>query len=55
MLDRVVAAGLQDIQESFKVTMKIGIGIGYGISDPSLGRQVDHHVELLLPEQFIYQ
>ena len=44
-------AALQYVDETDQVAVHIGPRILYGIADPRLRRQVDHAVELLLPEQ----
>jgi hypothetical protein len=47
VLHPVFSAILQDIQESHNIAVHIRIGIGQGIADSRLGRQVDHKEGLL--------
>ena len=42
-----VAAGLQDVIKTDDVGLNVGIGVGDGIADTSLGRQIYHHLGLI--------
>ena len=42
MGDAVVAAAFQDVQESGKVAVEIGVGIGQGVAHARLGGQMDY-------------
>ena len=48
MLHRIVAASLKNIVESYDVALNIRIGILDGVTDTSLGSQVDYYVKLIL-------
>ena len=45
MLHRIGPAGLQNVVKADDVAFHVHIGIGDGIADTGLGRQIHHHVE----------
>jgi hypothetical protein len=51
---RVLAAGLQDVQEAAEVGLAIGVRMGDGVAHPGLGGQVHHAVEALGREQRLH-
>ena len=51
MLDRVVAASLEDVKEADEVTLQIGARVLDGVTDARLGGEVHHDVEAVLSEQ----
>lgn len=51
MLDRVVAAGLEHVEESDEVALEVGARILDGVADARLGGEVHHDVEAVLREQ----
>lgn len=51
MLDRVVAAGLEHIEESDEVALQVGARILDGVAHARLGGEVHHDVEAVLGEQ----
>ena len=52
---RMIAAGLQNIVEADDIGFDVGIGIGDGIADTGLRRQIHHHVKALFGEQLFHQ
>lgn len=51
VLDRVVAAGLEDVEEADEVALEVCAGILDGVADTGLGGEVYHNVEAILREQ----
>ncbi|MNG20198.1 hypothetical protein D3C85_1586030 [compost metagenome] len=51
MLDRVVAAAFEDVQEAAQVAVQVGSGIFQGVTHPGLGREVDHDLRLFPGKQ----
>lgn len=51
VLDRVVAAGLEDVEEADEVALEVCAGILDGVADTGLGGEVYHSVEAVLSEQ----
>lgn len=51
VLDRVVAAGLEDVEEADEVALEVCAGILDGVADTGLGGEVYHDVEAVLREQ----
>lgn len=51
VLDRVVAAGLEDVEEADEVALEVCAGILDGVADTGLGGEVYHNVEAVLREQ----
>lgn len=51
VLDRVVAAGLEDVEEADEVALEVCAGILDGVADTGLGGEVHHDVEAVLREQ----
>ena len=49
--DRVVAAGLEDIEESDEVALQVGTRVLDGIAHSCLSGEVHHHVKSVLGEQ----
>ena len=48
MLDSVVAASFEYVQESDQIALQIRVRVGYRIAHPCLSGQIDHFVEVLL-------
>ena len=53
MLDGVVAACLQDVEEAREVARQVGIGVADGVAHASLCCEVDDLVELLLCKEVV--
>lgn len=51
MLHRVVAAGLEHIEEADEVALEVGARVLDGVADARLGGEVHHDVEAVLGEQ----
>lgn len=51
MLDRVVAACLEDVKEADKVALEVGARVLDGVADARLRREVHNDVEAVLREQ----
>ena len=51
MPDRVVAAGLEDVEEANEVALEVGARVFDGVADARLGGKVHHDVEAVLREQ----
>lgn len=51
MLDRVVAAGLEYVEEADEVALEVGARVLDGVADARLGGKVHHDVEAVLGEQ----
>lgn len=51
MLDGVVAAGLQDVEEADEVALEVGARVLDGVADARLGSEVHHYIEAVLSEQ----
>lgn len=51
MLDRVVAAGLEHVEEADEVALEVGTRVLNGVADARLGGEVHHDVEAVLGEQ----
>lgn len=51
MPDRVVAAGLEDVEEANEVALEVGARVLDGVADARLGGKVHHDVEAVLLEQ----
>ena len=51
MLDRVVAAGLKDVEEADQVALEVGARVLDGVAHARLGGEVHHDVEAVLGEQ----
>lgn len=51
VLDRVVAAGLEHVEESDEVALEVGARVLDGVADARLGGEVHHDVEAVLGEQ----
>lgn len=51
MLDRVVAAGLEHVEEADEVALEVGARVLDGVADARLGGEVHHDVETVLGEQ----
>ena len=54
MLHFVVAAGLQDVVETDKVALDVGVGIGDAVTHACLGGQVDHYCYLVFGEDCLH-
>ena len=46
----VVAASLQNVVETYQVTLDVAIRIGNAVTDTSLGSEVHHHINLVFRE-----
>lgn len=55
MLDRVVPAGLQYVEEAHEVTVHIGLRVLYRVAHAGLRGQVHHDVEAVLGEDPLHQ
>lgn len=51
VLDRVVAAGLEHVEEAHEVALEVGARVLDGVADARLGGEVHHDVETVLREQ----
>lgn len=51
MLDRVVAAGLEHVEEADEVALEVCTRVFDGVADARLGGEVHHDVEAVLSEQ----
>lgn len=51
VLDRVVAAGLEHVEEADEVALEVGARVLDGVADARLGGEVHHDVEAVLGEQ----
>lgn len=51
VLDRVVAAGLEDVEEADEVALQVGARVLDGVADARLGGKVHNDVEAVLGEQ----
>lgn len=51
MLDRVVAAGLEHVEEADEVALQVGARVLDGVADARLGGEVHNDVEAVLCEQ----
>lgn len=51
VLDRVMAAGLEHIEESDEVALEVGARVLDGVADTGLGSEVHHYIEAVLCEQ----
>lgn len=51
VLDRVMAAGLEHIEESDEVALEVGARVLDGVADARLGGEVHHDIEAVLGEQ----
>ena len=51
VLDRVVAAGLEHVEEADEVALQVGARVLDGVADARLGGEVHHDVEAVLGEQ----
>lgn len=51
VLDRVVAAGLEHVEEADEVALEVGARVLDGVADARLGSEVHHDVEAVLGEQ----
>ena len=51
MLDRVVAACLEDVEETHEVALEVGARVLDGVAHARLGGEVHHDVEAVLGEQ----
>lgn len=51
VLDRVVTAGLEHVEEADEVTLEVGARVLDGVADARLGGEVHHDVEAVLGEQ----
>lgn len=50
MPHRVVAAGLEHVEEADEVALEVGSRVLDGVADPRLGGEVHHDVESVLGE-----
>lgn len=51
VLDRVVAAGLEHVEEADEVALEVGARVLDGVADARLGGEVHHNIEAVLGEQ----
>ena len=51
VLDRVVAAGLEHVEEADEVALEVGARVLDGVADARLGGEVHHYIEAVLGEQ----
>lgn len=51
VLDRVVAAGLEHVEEADEVALEVGARVLDGVADARLGSEVHHYIEAVLGEQ----
>lgn len=51
VLDRVVAAGLEHVEEADEVALEVGARVLDGVADARLGNEVHHYIEAVLGEQ----
>ena len=51
VLDSIVPATFQDIQEAVHIAFHIGIRIFYGVAHTGLGRQIHHPVQMFVGKQ----
>lgn len=49
--DRVVTAGLKDVEEADEVALEVGARVLDGVADARLGSEVHHYIEAVLGEQ----
>ena len=53
VLHFVMAASLQNVVETYQVTLDVAIRIGNAVTDTSLGSEVHHHINLVLRENLL--
>ena len=53
VLHFVMAASLQNVVETYQVTLDVAIRIGNAVTDTSLGSEVHHHINLILREDLL--
>ena len=53
VLHFVMAASLQNVVETYQVTLDVAIRIGNAVTDTSLGSEVHHHVYLVFRENLL--
>ena len=49
----MVAAALEDVEETDKVAVEIGIGVGDAVADSRLGSEIDDLVEMLVGKEAV--
>ena len=54
MLHFMVAAGLEDVVESYEVALDIGVGVGDAVAHACLGGEVDHYGYLVFGEDCLH-
>lgn len=55
MLHRIVAASLQDVIETYDVTLNINIRVFNAVTHTGLSRKIDHNVKLVFGKEAVYQ
>lgn len=53
MVDGIVSARLEDVVESYEVALDVCVGMGDGISDPGLGREIHHNRGMIFREYLV--
>ena len=53
VLHFVMAASLQNVVETYQVTLDVAIRIGNAVTDTSLGSEVHHHINLVFRENLL--
>ena len=53
VLHRVVSAGFQDIVEAYHIALDVGIGVLDGVTNPSLGSEVDNDIKVIRGKQLV--
>ena len=53
VLHFVMAASLQNVVETYQVTLDVAIGIGNAVTDTSLGSEVHHHIYLVFRKNLL--
>ena len=48
MLHRIMTAGFQNVIEANHVALDVGIRVGNGVANASLGTQIDHNIRMVL-------
>ena len=51
MLNRVLAAALEDVHEAHQIAIDVGVGVEQRVAHTGLGRQVNHALETFSGEQ----